>query len=285
MQFFILDEHDLALQSAYMRIQELESLILRHDSRTFFDSVFSREPPRSLPAVHSRPISAYASNKMFPTTERDRERGFENPFSDVERGMLDALHAQDARSHDDAPPPDGDPSESSSRRVLPTTTVRASVRKIKKGTKDPYKIKNAEMRLPQYPNAITFQSWRRAIRTAAVSACEKPKRTRTSIFFVESENAIFDSLSVGDCNLHRALDAKLANALLKIVKGDLARRLAVISKTLAKRGRVLGGRHILFLIYREFRKGAHVTDVQSYSHLEKIQGTKEMKELESFLAI
>ena len=141
------------------------------------------------------------------------------------------------------------------------------------------------MRLPQYPNALTFQSWRRAVRTAAISSCEKPERARAFIFSVESEDASFDSLSVSDSDKHRALDAKLADALLKIVKGDLARRLAVMSETLAKRGLVLAGRQILFLIYREFGKDAHVTDVQSYSHLEKMQGTKEIKGLESFLAV
>ena len=46
-------------------------------------------------------------DKMFPTTERDR--GFEGPFTDVERSMLDALHAQDAHTHDAGPPPNDDP--------------------------------------------------------------------------------------------------------------------------------------------------------------------------------
>ena len=59
------------------------------------------------------------------------------------------------------------------------------------------------------------------------------------IFSVESEDASFDSLYVSDVDRHRALDAKLADALLKIVKGDLARRLAVMSETLARRGLVL----------------------------------------------
>ena len=95
------------------------------------------------------------------------------------------------------------------------------------------------MRLPQYPNALTFQSWRRAIRTATISACEKPERARVFIFSVESEDASFDSLYVSDVDRHRALDAKLADALLKLVKGDLARRLAVMSETLARRGLVL----------------------------------------------
>ena len=55
--------------------------------------------------------------------------------------------------------------------------------------------------------------------------------------------------------------------------------------TLAKRGLVLAGRQILFLIYREFGKDAHQTDCTSYSHLEKMQGTKDVKLLETFLAV
>jgi len=189
--------------------------------------------------------------------------------------------SKDALPRAHPPPPDGDPGDSSSSSSSSDDdgARKRKKKKRKKGPKAPYKVKNAEMRLPQYPNALTFQSWRRAIRTATISACEKPERARVFIFSVESEDASFDSLSVSDVDRHRALDAKLADALLKIVKGDLARRLAVMSETLARRGLVLGGRQILFLIYREFGKDTHVTDVQSYSHLEKMQGTKEIKGL------
>ena len=41
-QRFLLEEHDLGLQSAQMRIQELESMIKRQGSRTSFESVLSR---------------------------------------------------------------------------------------------------------------------------------------------------------------------------------------------------------------------------------------------------
>ena len=50
-------------------------------------------------------------------------------------------------------------------------------------------------------------------------------------FSVEPDEASFDSLGVNDSDRHRTLDAKLADALLKIVKGDLARRLAVMSES------------------------------------------------------
>ena len=131
--------------------------------------------------------------------------------------MLDALHAQDAHPHDVGPPPNGDPSDSSSSSTSSDDdgVRKRKKKKRKKGAKDPYKVKNAEMRVPQYPNALTFHSWRRAIRTAAISACEKPEWACAFIFSVESENASFDSLSVSDVDRHRALDAKLEDALLK----------------------------------------------------------------------
>ena len=57
-QRFFLNEHDLELQSAQRRIQELESMIKRQDSSTSFMSNLSRERPPGLPAVQSRPMSA-----------------------------------------------------------------------------------------------------------------------------------------------------------------------------------------------------------------------------------
>ena len=57
---------------------------------------------------------------------------------------------------------------------------------------------------------------------------------------------------------------KLADALLKTVKKDPARPLAVMSETLAKSGIVLGKRQTLLPIYHEFGKDAHIKKVQSY---------------------
>ena len=181
-------------------------MIKRQGSRTSFESVVSNDPqtPPGLPAptLHSRPMSvADPLHEWYATSVHDP---FELP------------HVSDAPP---PPPPaplhggnDGD-SSSSDESEVPR-------KKKKRGI---YKVKNAEMRLPQYLNALTFQSWRRAVRTAAISSCEKPERELAFIFSVESEDASFDSLSVSDSDKHRALDAKLADALLKIVKGDIAR--------------------------------------------------------------
>ena len=179
------------------------------------------------------------------------------------------------------PPPAGDDGDSNMESTDSDEEAGAKRRK----RKGPYKVKNAEMRLPSYPSMPAFQSWRRHVRTAAISACERPERARDFVFSVESDGATFESLAISDTDRHRALDAKLADALLKIVKGDLARRLAVMSERLAMSGQVLAGRQILFLIYKEFAKDSHQTDCQSYTHLEKMQGSKDIKGLETFLTV
>ena len=100
-----------------------------------------------------------------------------------------------------APPPspgDKHDDSSSSNSFDDDAQKRKKKKKKKKKKKGLYNVKNAEMRLPQYPNALTFQSWRRNVRTAAISACEKPGRARAFVFSVEADEPSFDSLAVGD---------------------------------------------------------------------------------------
>ena len=208
------------------------------------------------------------------------EQLFQNPV--LNPGHVQHEHARVSP----APPlPGGGHDDSSSSSSSDDDAQRRKKKNNKKQKKGSYKVKNAEMRLPQYPNALTVQSWHRSVRTAAISACEKPERARAFVFSVEADEASFDSLAVSDSDWHRTLDAKLADVLLKVVKGDLARRLAVMGQRLAKHRLVLAGRQILFLIYRGFGKDAHQTDCTSYSHLEKMQGCKDIKGLETFLAV
>ena len=321
-QRFLLDEKDVELQAVRARVRELERLnahashleLERRGSRASFESVLSRDPPPGLPdpAAHprphsrpqlgmgmgTRPASETANIQLYPTTQADIDRGFTGPFSATERSMLDALHEHHAtersmldalhehhaHASDTGPPPDpGDSSSSSSSTS--GDDARRRKKKKKKGFKKPYAVKSAAMPLPQFPNALTFLAWRRSVRTAIVSCCERPERARAFAFTCEDPAAKFETLAITDSDRHRALDAKLADALQKIVRGDLARRLAVKSEALARDGRVLAGRQILSTIYKEFSKDAHLTDCTSYSHLEKMQGAKDIKNLETFLAV
>ena len=168
-------EYDLGLQSAQMRIQELESLIKRNGSRTSFESVLRREPLSDLSAAHSQAIIDSAIDRRFPANERDREHWFEKPLSDFEHSALDALHAQDSLPRAHSLPDDGDSGDLSlsSFSSDDDDMRKRNKNKIKKRPMAPYKVQNTKMRLPQYPNALMFESWRRAIRTTTISASEK----------------------------------------------------------------------------------------------------------------
>ena len=155
-------------------------MIKRQGSRTSFESVVSRDPqtPPGLPAAtqHSRPMSVLdPRHEWHETSIHDHvpERSLQNPVLNLEHVQHEHARVSPAPS----PPPGGghdDPSSSSS----PDDDAQMRKKKKKKG---PYKVKNAEMRLPQYPNALTFQSWRRNVRTAAISAYEKPERARAFV--------------------------------------------------------------------------------------------------------
>ena len=140
-----LDERDWELQSARARVQELESLIKRQGSRTSFESAVGMDPqtpPGLLAAtLHSRPTSvADLSHEWYAASVHDPH---------------ESVHVHAHVSHAPTPPPpapppgvDDDSSSSSESDV--------EARKRKKEKHGLYKVKNAEMCLPQYPNALTL---------------------------------------------------------------------------------------------------------------------------------
>ena len=151
----------------------------------------------------------------------------------------------------------------------------------------PYKMKTGEVKVGQYPNSLTLPAWKRSLLGAVTSACERPERAREYIFSVysaEEEGKSFDDLGITDDDRHRVIDARLAESLMRVIRGDLSRRVAVLAETAARNRTTLSGRQLLFLILMEFRKDSHLTDAQSYSHLEKLKGVKELKGLDSFLS-
>ena len=204
-----LDERDWGLQSARARVQELESMIKRQGSRTSFGSVVSMDPqtpPGLLAAtVHSRPMS------VADPLHEWYEASVHNPH---ESAHVHARVSHAPTPPPPAPPPGGDDDSSSSSE----SDVEARRRKKKRGL-----YTRSRTRRCACLNILTHS---RSNRGGVLSGCppflhEKPERARAFVFSVESDDASFDSLAVSDSDKHRALDAKLAETFLKIVKGDL----------------------------------------------------------------
>ena len=66
------------------------------------------------------------------------------------------------------------------------------------------------------------------------------------------------------------LNAKLAEALGRVVKGATSRRVAIASEKAALEGTLLTGRQILFMVYQEYRRDDSKTDHVAHANLEKL---------------
>ena len=85
-----------------------------------------------------------------------------------------------------------------------------------------------------------------------ISASDRPERARPWISAVESDDILIDYLACADDDRHRTLDAKLAEALTKILKGEPARKMALAAERAALSHDMLGGLECFLLIYQEF---------------------------------
>ena len=115
----------------------------------------------------------------------------------------------------------------------------------------PYKVKRGDIKLPLWPTITAFPAWRRTLRQAVTSASDRPERARPWIFAVGSI-VMMDDLACADDDRHKTLDAKLAEALTKILKGEPARKMALAAETAehaALSQEVLSGCQCLLLIY------------------------------------
>ena len=101
----------------------------------------------------------------------------------------------------------------------------------RKTTPTPYRVKFTELKLGSWPTAVGFLAWRRALRIAVVGASDRPDKAKPWVFEVEEDDKTLPDLASHEHDRLRALGAKLADALLKIVKGEPARRIAIETDT------------------------------------------------------
>ena len=164
-------------------------------------------------------------------------------------------------------PPENTPSSSSSS-TSSSSSSRHKKKKVKKKKKKTitflYNVKSGDIKLPSWPTTMAFPAWRRTLRQAVISASDRPERARPWIFAVESVDIMMESLACADDDRHRTLDAKLAKALAKILKGEPARKMALAAERAALSQDMLSGRQCLLLIYQEFRRTDANSDAAAY---------------------
>ena len=102
-------------------------------------------------------------------------------------------------------------------------------------------------------------------------ACDRPIEATAWIFEVEVADKTLDDFKPNAKDRFRALDAKLADALNKVTKGEPARKIGIEAEKAALSFAILTGRQHLLLVYKKFTKADNKTEHVAYSNLENLK--------------
>ena len=174
-------------------------------------------------------------------------------------------------------------SPSSSRNGVSKKKKKSKKKKSKKRKMKPYRVKSGEIKLGPWPTTTAFPKWRRDLRTSVIAASDRPDKARPWIFEVDESTKSLDDFKAADDDPMRLLDAKLAEALTKVIRGEPARRLAVEAERLAMSYDILSGRQVLRLAFAEFEKDDIKSDHVAYSNFEHLAFDGKESGLDPFL--
>ena len=283
----LLNERDWELHSVQARVLELEALLAQQAGQRARAAQASPASFATAATAHAAPAYIHTEARVHVATEPASYHGSQREerslLSGAPPGLPPSAPSTPSSSEDEddkkkkggSTPPSSSSSSDGERKK--------KKKRGKKKKKEPYAMKASTLQLQPHPTALGLPAWKRAMRTCVIASCSRPEKARDFLFEVESESATFESLACDDSARTRTIDARLAEALMRIIKGDLARRLAVQSEAAAMQGTLLSGRQILYLLYRDFARDTHQSDAQNYGHLEKLKCGKELRMLDTFL--
>ena len=191
---------------------------------------------------------------------------------------------QIARGIDDPDPDPSEPASSDDGAGRRNPINLNAERRDGKREITPYKVKSTELKLGGWPTTIQFAAWRRALRASVAGASDRPELATAWIFEVERPDVTFDSFRPDPSDRLRTLDAKLAEALGRVVKGETSRRVAIAAEKAALAGSLRTGRQILFMVYQEYRRDDSKTDHVAYANLEKLGSVSVDTALDAFMS-
>ena len=297
-----LHHHAQELEARIKALQENKPMPIEADgppSAGSFASATSAAPKETISAAATqRPRRRHAAEDAvvpppgLPAPMQDYDDYVQQPY--LRERQFIPLTTTAVRDHE-APRVQGPPSSSSSNssctpsRSRKRKKVKKKEKKQKKvahsreKTPTPYRVKSTELRLGSWPTAVGFPAWRRALRIAVVGASTRPEKAKPWVFEGGEDDRTLADFASHEHDRLRALDAKLADALLKIVKGEPARRIAIEADQAALATDLLSGRQLLHMIYAKFRRDETRTDTAAYTNLENLRCGTSDASLASFV--
>ena len=144
-------------------------------------------------------------------------------------------------------------------------------------------IKEAtKIEIPNFPTIAQLSAWRAYVKTALVEASGRKSETPVIAWIQEAEvegTRPEDFEESGDG--FETLDRKLAASLIRVTKGELARKIHLESQRMNAKSMVLKGRQVYWMILSAFRTNPNMGVVYGVRDISKVQWLGDEK-LETF---
>ena len=220
--------------------------------------------------IEERTASAGASHQQATTSTSAMPPGLGVPESSLPQGGAAAAsrsHVHDAKLPDPFKIPDSlkgifekkpqkfNLGNATPASQSPSDMQEALAQALKTiASKDDSKPKTKEaetIKMPDFPSAETYRSWKTAVREAIRAASDHPDEAFAWVQAVYEKGASAETLR--DAGKFLTLDTKILAALSRVAKGELARQILNYKETEAAHGRAVRGRQVL-LMFELFSK-------------------------------
>ena len=284
------------LETTVDKKPEVFSLSSPREETTAFNKASLTTRPASTRATLTSQASLSKPDRNAKTEsllrgKDDRSRGSKDPDGggdppdDDEPSDHDDEKDHDKRTPKDkkkkkkpSPSGDGDPDDSPNSDSSENDDDRERKTKYQVKTKEADSVKL----LPLPEKAGQFRKWRLSTRRKVIAASADPTRAYKWIKKVEDKDTTFEELRNSGPFL--TLDSKLGSCLSEIAKGELGRRITLMTEREDKEGRNVTGRQLLKLVYDYYKTDESAGIIYDLSDLLRvnIRGDQGWKSLLDF---
>jgi hypothetical protein len=161
----------------------------------------------------------------------------------------------------------GDGKHKRSDKDLSNAKMLELILKMKSSNKS--RTKESEVKLSNVPEPSLFKDWITKTRASLASATGRGDKGLQWVMEAENTEATMESLSRSG-NKYLSFDAKLAAECLRITHGDLQRDIKAESDRMAKEGKMLRGRQMLWMIHQWYRIASSAGQLYDLADLTKV---------------
>ena len=230
-----------------------------------------KEKDRSSSAGHSKERKKSRDHSGASGTARDRKRSSSRKDR-KDKKKRDMLDSSDSDKDPSSSPSDADftPSDATTPDLpeWPKTDTDGNLRRALR--------KEGPIVAPPFPNMTNLSAFKQAICEAVINASARSDHFRVQRWIRRVDYPKIKMRQLEDPGAHyESLDRKLAAAITRIATGEFGRHLQNIKRRVFGRfdeesGRLLSGRQILWILYKQFRTNKEMGTIFNIVDLMKV---------------